>query len=65
MFLFKGKVPKAQGEDFKSDKFISLKDNLITNSPQKCRAGKAFKKFLKKKLKIRPAELLAFNKANK
>ena len=52
-------------EDFKFNKSISLKDNLVTNSPQKYRAGKAFKKSLKKKLKIGPVEPLAFSKANK
>ena len=32
LFLFGGKVPKIQGEDFKSNKFISLEDNPVANS---------------------------------
>jgi len=55
-FLFGGKVPKAQGEDSKSNKFISLENNLIARSLQKRRARKAFKKSLRKKLKIGPIE---------
>ena len=44
---------------------MSLEDDFITNSLQKCRAKKAFKKSLRKKLKIGPVEFLAFNKANR
>ena len=44
---------------------MSLKDNFVTNSLQKCKAGKAFKKSLRKKLKIGPIELLAFSRANR
>ena len=65
LFLFRGKVPKVQGEDSESDKFIFLKNDFVAGSPQKCRARKAFKKSPKKKLKIRPAEPLAFSKANR
>jgi len=31
-FLFRGKVPKANREDSKSNKFISLEDVFITSS---------------------------------
>ena len=61
-FIFRGKVPEAKGEDFKFNKFIFLKDVFTANSPQKYKAGKAFKKSPKKKLKI---GLLAFSKANR
>ena len=44
---------------------MSLEDDPVANSPQKYRARKAFKKSLKKKLKIRLAEPLIFNKANR
>ena len=44
---------------------MSLKDGPVAGFPQKYRAGKTFKKSLKKKLKIGPAEPLAFNKANR
>jgi hypothetical protein len=44
---------------------MSLEDDLVANSPQKCRAKKASKKSPKKKLKIGPTELLAFSKANR
>ena len=44
---------------------MSLEDNLIASSLQKRRAKKAFKKSLKKKLKIGPIEPLAFSKANR
>jgi hypothetical protein len=65
LFLFKGKVPKVQREDFKFNKSISLKDDFIANSPQKYRAKKAFKKSPRKKLKIGFIKLLASNKANR
>ena len=65
LFLFRGKVPKIQREDSKSNKFRSLEDDFVINSPQKCRARKASKKSPKKKLKIGPTEPLASNKANK
>ena len=42
-----------------------LKDDFITSSLQKYKAKKAFKKFLKKKLKIGLIESLAFNRANR
>ena len=64
-FLFRGKVPKAKGEDLESDKSTSLEDVLITSSPQKRRARKVSKKSPRKKLKIRPAEPLAFSKINR
>ena len=51
LFLFKGKVPKVQGEDSKFNKSISLKDDLVISSLQKRRARKASKKSLRKKLK--------------
>ena len=44
---------------------MSLKDNLVASSLQKCRAKKASKKSLRKKLKIGFAEPLAFSKANR
>ena len=62
LFIFKGKVPKAKRKDSKFNKFISLKDVFAANSPQKYKAGKAFKKSPKKKLKIGP---LASNRANR
>jgi len=65
LFLFGGKVPKAQGEDSKSDKSTSLEDNLVASSPRKRRAGKASKKSLRKKPKIGPTEPLASSRANR
>jgi len=65
LFLFRGKVPKAKGNNSKSNKFMSLKDNLIASSLQKYRARKASKKSLKKKLKIGPIELLASSRASR
>ena len=65
LFLFRGKVPKVQREDSKFNKFTFLKNDPVANSPQKCRAGKASKKSLKKKLKIGLAEPLVFSKANR
>ena len=65
LFLFRGKVPKVQREDSKFNKFTFLKNDPVANSPQKCRTGKAFKKSLRKKLKIGPAEPLASSRANK
>jgi len=64
-FLFGGKVPKAQGEDSKSDKSTSLEDDLVASSPRKRRARKASKKSLRKKPKIEPAEPLASSRANR
>ena len=32
LFLFREKVPKAKGNNFKSNRSTSLKDNLITSS---------------------------------
>jgi hypothetical protein len=64
-FLFRGKVPKAKGEDLVSNKSTSLEDILITSSPQKRRARKVSKKSPRKKLKIRPTEPLAFSKVNR
>ena len=64
-FLFRGKVPKAKGEDLESDKSTSLEDILVTSSLQKYRARKVSKKSPRKKLKIRPAEPLAFSKINR
>jgi 3-polyprenyl-4-hydroxybenzoate decarboxylase len=65
LFLFRGKVPKANKEDSKSDKSMSLEDIFIASSSQKYRARKAFKKSPKKKLKIGPTEPLASSKANR
>jgi len=65
LFLFRGKVPRAQEEDSKSNKSTSLEDDLVACSPQKRRAEKAFRKSLRKKLKIGPAEPLASSRANR
>jgi len=65
LFLFRGKVPKANREDSKSNKFTSLEDIFVTSSSQKRKAQKASKKSPRKKLKIEPTEPLAFSKANK
>ena len=65
LFLFRGKVFKANREDSKSNKSTSLEDVFIASSSQKRKAGKAFKKSPKKKLKIGPAEPLASGKANR
>ena len=62
LFIFKGKVPEAEGEDSESNRFIFLEDVFTTNSPQKYKTGKAFKKSPKKKLKIGP---LTSSKANR
>ena len=64
-FLFRGKVPKANKEDSKSNKSTSLEDVFITSSLQKRRARKASKKSPRKKLKIGPVEPLASSKANR
>ena len=64
-FLFRGKVPKAKGEDSKSNRSTSLEDISITGSPQKRRAKKASKKSPRKKLKIGPTEPLASSKVNR
>ena len=64
-FLFRGKVPKANREDSKSDKSTSLEDIFITSSLQKHKAQKASKKSPRKKLKIGPTEPLASSKANR
>ena len=63
--LFKGKIPKAKREDFKFNKSISLTDIFIINSPLKYKAGKAIKKFLRTKLKIKAIEPLTFNRAKR
>ena len=65
LFLFRDKVLEAEGEDFKSNGFMSLKNVFAADSLQKCRAGKASKKSFKKKLKIGPAESLASGEANR
>jgi len=64
-FLFRGKVPKANREDSKSDKSTSLEDIFVTSSLQKHKARKASKKSPKKKLKIGLIKPLASSKANK
>ena len=48
LFLFGGKVPKANREDSKSNKSTSLEDNFVAGFLQKRRARKASKKSLKK-----------------
>ena len=65
LFLFRGKVSKAKGEDLESNESISLEDDLIASSLQKRRARKAFKKSLRKKLKRGPIEPLASSRANR
>ena len=65
LFLFRGKVPKANRENSKSNKSMSLEDVFITSSLQKRKARKASKKSLRKKLKIEPTEPLAFSKSNR
>ena len=65
LFLFGGKIPKANKEDSKSNKSTSLEDVFVASSLQKRKAGKASKKSPRKKLKIGPMEPLASNKANK
>ena len=61
----KGKVSKTKKEDFKSNRSTPLADIFVINSPLKRKAGKAFKKFLRNKLKIKAIKPLAFNKAKK
>jgi len=65
LFLFRGKVAKANKEDSKSNKSTSLEDVFVASSSQKRRAGKASKKSPRKKLKIGPIEPLASSKANR
>ena len=65
LYLFKGKVPKAKREDFKSNRSTPLADIFVISSPLKYKARKAFKKFLRNKLKIQAMEPLAFNKAKR
>ena len=72
LFLFRGKVPKANredsksnGEDSKSNKSTSLENIFIASSLQKYKARKASKKSPRKKLKIGPIEPLASSKANR
>ena len=65
LFLFRGKVPKANKEDSKSNKSIYLEDIFIASSLQKYKARKASKKSPRKKLKIGPIEPLASSKANR
>ena len=63
--LFKGKILKVKKKDFKSDGSTSLADIFVINSLLKYKAGKAFKKFLRNKLKIEAIKPLAFNRAKK
>ena len=69
LFLFRGKIPKANREDFKSNKSTSLEDIFIASSLQKYKTRKAFKKSLRKsfrkKIKIGPVEPLAFSKVSR
>jgi len=65
LFLFKGKVLKAKGKDLEFNKSMSLKDIYIISSLQKHRARKVFKRFFRKKLKIKPIKPLVFNKINR
>ena len=65
LYLFKGKVPKAKREDFKFNKFTPLIDIFVINFPLKYKAGKAFKKFLRNKLKIKAIKPLTFNRAKR
>ena len=65
LFLFRGKVFKANREDSKFNKFIFLEDVFITNFLQKYKVRKASKKSFRKKLNIGFAEPLAFSKANR
>ena len=65
LFLFGGKVPKANREDSKSNKLTSLEDVFVASSSQKRKARKAFKKSFRKKLKIGPMEPLAFSKVSR
>ena len=65
MYLFEDKVPKVKREDFKSNGSISLINIFVISSLLKRKARKAFKKFLKNKLKIKAVKPLAFNKAKK
>ena len=65
LFLFRGKVLKAKGEDSKSNRSTSLEDIFITSSLQKRRARKASKKSPRKKLKIGSIEPLASSKVNR
>ena len=72
LFLFRGKIPKANREDSKSNredsksnKSTSLEDVFVTSSLQKRKAQKASKKSPRKKLKIGPTEPLASSKANR
>ena len=63
--MFRSKVPKAKREDFKFNRFTSLVDIFVINSPLKYKARKAFKKFFRKKLKIEAVEPLTFNKTKR
>ena len=65
LYLFKGKVPKTKREDFKFNGSTPLADIFIINSLLKYKAEKAFKKFLRNKLKIKAVEFLAFNRAER
>ena len=65
LYLFRGKVPKTKREDFKSNGSRPLVNIFIINSPLKHKAKKAFKKFLKNKLKIKAIEPLTFNRAKR
>jgi len=48
-FLFRGKVPKTKKEDLEFNGSTSLEDIFVTNSLQKRKAGKAFKRSSRKK----------------
>ena len=58
-------MPKTKREDFKSNKSTPLADIFVINSPLKHKAKKAFKKFLRNKLKIKAIKPLAFNRAKR
>jgi hypothetical protein len=65
LYLFRGKVPKTKREDFKSNRSTSLVNIFVISSPLKYKARKAFKKFLRKKLKIKAIKPLTFNRAKR
>ena len=65
LYLFKSKVPKVKKENFKFNRSTPLVDIFIISFPLKRKARKAFKKFLRNKLKIEAIEPLTFNKAKR
>jgi hypothetical protein len=65
LYLFKNKVLKAKKEDFKFNKSISLINIFVISSPLKRKTRKAYKKFLRKKLKIKAVKFLAVNRAKR